>query len=506
MRNVPRASVALFVGIVSLVAARPACAKDVPLQYHGGPVLETFTIYPLYYGGWTDSEVDTWQDYLENLAAYMSGTNAPAFEQPMMRQYGVNHVKVAAAVRASPDAKAGKNALTRKQLLDIIEANQDNKNLPGFGSQTLIMVLPGDGFSVHGAACKTGGGCHSSESTSAFWAVIPKNQELVVVAHEVFEAAADPAVATFRAWDEAVDQCDSAPNIALSAFGGMQIPPATDNTAGGACSITGYTRLDEIQVYGWTYADYRAKYDELYPQGWRLYILQPYVLPGDEVRYNAVWRPLGNTPEEQFYGISEEELVAHANDLYPDGWRLSICQAYALSDGAVRYTVVWRRAANTGEHPFFEVTYSDVQNEYATLYSGPSPMRPGIVQAFVTSTGDVLYNTVWRPGDLKEKRQIGVTVTEFETEYSSIYGNDWRLYSLQSYVLADGNLRDDAIWRKGSHGEVQVYGWTYADYRAKYDELYPEGWRLYILNAYVLPGGEVRYNAVWRQGTVDWPL
>ena len=58
----------------------------------------------------------------------------------------------------------------------------------------------------------------------------------------------------------------------------------------------------------------------------------------------------------------------------------------------------------------------------------------------------------------------------------------------------------------GAMPEIQVYGWNYADYRKKYDELWPQGWRLYVLDSYVMPNGQVLYNAVWRQGTVDRPL
>jgi len=506
MRNAVRSSVLLLISAFVVFSAGPVCASDDPLEYHGGPVLEKFTIYPLYYGGWTDAEIATWQNYLVDLAAYMSGDKAPAFEQPMMKQYGIDHVDVAAAVHASPNAKAGKAALTRKQVLDIIEAAQDDKNLPAFGSHKLLVLLPGDGFNAYGGVCGKGGGCHSSESTSAFWAVIPKNQELVVVAHEVFESAADPAIDTFQGWDEAVDQCDSAKNITLSAFSGMQIPPATDNTHAGACSTTGYTTLDELQVYGWTYADYRSRYDDLYPNGWRLYILQAYVLPGDDVRYTAVWRLLGNTPEIQEYGISESELVDVTNALQPGGWRLVICQAYALSNGDVRYDAVWRQAPHTGEDPFYEVTAADVSNEFATLYSGSSPWRPGILQGFVTASCAVLYNAVWRPGDVKEKRRIGSTVTAFLNEYATLFGENWRLSSLDSHVLSDGTVRYDVIWRPGSHAEQGIYGWTYSDYRARYDELYPQGWRLYVLHAFVLPGGEVRYDAVFRKGTIDRAL
>jgi hypothetical protein len=62
------------------------------------------------------------------------------------------------------------------------------------------------------------------------------------------------------------------------------------------------------------------------------------------------------------------------------------------------------------------------------------------------------------------------------------------------------------VWRPGTHAETQVYDWTYPDYRTEYNTLFLEGWRLYILNAYVLPGDKVRYDAVWKKGTIDRPL
>src|SRR5260370_25903491 len=161
------------------------------------------------------SEIDKWQTYVVNVAAYMSGTNAPASQQPMMKQYGVNLVTVAAAATASPDAKPGSQPLTRAEVLNIIAANQAHGNLPALGPHRLIVVFPGQGFSVYNGACGKGGGCHSSQSTSAFWAVIPKDQELVVVAHEIFEASADPADDTFQGWDEAGGQGTKAPTSPL---------------------------------------------------------------------------------------------------------------------------------------------------------------------------------------------------------------------------------------------------------------------------------------------------
>ena len=96
--------VALSAAIVAftllLFAGQTLWAK--PLEYHGGPVLDTFTIYPIYWGYWTKADKDAQQDYLKHLAAYMSGESAPSGQEPVLRQYGVNKVSVAKERTAAP--------------------------------------------------------------------------------------------------------------------------------------------------------------------------------------------------------------------------------------------------------------------------------------------------------------------------------------------------------------------------------------------------------------------
>jgi hypothetical protein len=79
-------------------------------------------------------------------------------------------------------------------------------------------------------------------------------------------------------------------------------------------------------VYGWKYADYRAKYDQLWKQGWRLKLLQPYVV-GGQVLYTAVWKP-GSGGEIQVYGWSYADYRKKYDELWPQGWRLQILQVY----------------------------------------------------------------------------------------------------------------------------------------------------------------------------------
>jgi hypothetical protein len=502
MQKIIGLSVVIGICILSLLAGgQPAYAQ--PLQYHGGPVLETFRIYPLYYGDWSETEIKAQQEYLVNLAGYLSGKNAPASSQPMMKQYGVNQATVAPAATASPSATA--TTLARADVLNIIKKNQAAGTLPAFGPSTLIMVFPAHGFTL--ASCD-GCGYHTSESSSAFWSVVPADAGptlALVTSHEVFEASADPAVASFQGWDEAVDQCDSATSITLS-FG--QIPPATDNTNAGACSTTGYTSLNEIQVYGTTYANFKAQYDSLWPDGWRLYILQAYVMPGGQVLYNAVWRPTGNTPEIQVYGWTYADYRAQYDTLWKHGWRIYILDAYVLENGSVLYNAVWRQGS-LAEHQDYGVSYSQYRSDYNGYW--PDNWRLYILQSYVVPdssnpAGDVEFNAVWRPGNSAEIQDYGVSYDQYRSYYNTLWMENWRLYSLQSYVMFNGTVKYNAVWRPGDHGEIQDYGVTYSQFRSDYNTYWMEGWRLYILQTYVTPGGAVYYNAVWRQGTVDRPL
>jgi hypothetical protein len=479
-------------------AAAAGCFR-LPLQYYGGPIMRTLRIYPLYYGNWSSAEINAQQQYLSGLAHYLSGDNRPAGQQPMTWQYGVTGATVATVVRDNPNATP--IPLSRSDLLNIIRSNQMSGKLPAFGPNTLIMVFPAHGF---GLDCNGCGGYHSSESSSAFWAVVLQDAGPslpLVTAHEVFEAAMDPADDNEPGWDESVDGCCTTINLP---FG--QIPGLHDNTQNGTCSTTGYTSTDEVQVYGWTYADYRAKYDELWPRGWRLYILQSYVRNG-QVLYNAVWRR-STMPEIQVYGWSYADYRAKYDELWPRGWRLYILQSYVAANGQVLYNAVWRRGT-VPEVQVYGWSYADYRAKYDELW--PRGWRLYILQSYVRN-GQVLYNAVWRRSTMPEIQVYGWSYADYRARYDELWPQGWRLYILQSYVAANGEVLYNAVWRPGvtqerpgTLPEVQVYGWSYADYRAKYDELWPRGWRLYILQSYVR-NGQVLYNAVWRLGTVDRPL
>ena len=215
-------------------------------------------------------------------------------------------------------------------------------------------------------------------------------------------------------------------------------PPIPDAAARAARPTTSmrYTAVwepgaaPEIQLYDVTYEEYRAQYDKLWGQGWRLKALQPTVVGGTQVRYTAVWRQ-STAGETQVYGWTYEDFAAKYGELWAKGWRLKLLQPFVLSGDQVRYTAVWEQST------------------------------AGEVQVY------------------------GWTYEHFRAKYDELWKQGWRLKLLQPFVLSGSQVRYSAVWQQSTAGETQVYGWAYADFRAKYDELWKQGWRLKTLQTFL---------------------
>ncbi|MDQ4033925.1 MAG: hypothetical protein M3332_17470 [Actinomycetota bacterium] len=83
---------------------------------------------------------------------------------------------------------------------------------------------------------------------------------------------------------------------------------------------------DEVQAYAWPLDDVRAKYDELWGQGFRLHILHAAPHP-DGIRYDAVWRGPGDFSDEvQAYAWPLDDVRAKYDELWGQGFRLHILE------------------------------------------------------------------------------------------------------------------------------------------------------------------------------------
>ncbi|RYZ40104.1 MAG: hypothetical protein EOO71_17385 [Myxococcaceae bacterium] len=248
------------------------------------------------------------------------------------------------------------------------------------------------------------------------------------------------------------------------------------SAAGSFTAVWEPSTQGEIQVYGWTYADYREKYDQLWSQGWRLHTLQPYVV-GTQVLYNAVWRP-STEGESQLYGATYATFKARYDELWPLGWRLKLLQPYVVS-GQTYYTAVWRPSTE-GETQVYGVTYASYRATYDALW--PQGWRLKLLQPYVVS-GQTYYTAVWRPSTEGETQVYGATYASYRATYDALYPQGWRLKMLEPYVV-NGQVLYTAVFKPSTASETQVYGWDSTSFRNHYDTLWPQGWRLKILRAY----------------------
>jgi len=251
----------------------------------------------------------------------------------------------------------------------------------------------------------------------------------------------------------------------------------------------------EIQYYDQTYYKYRKRYDELWQQGWRLHLLEPYVV-GNQVRYTAVWR-WGAKDEIQVYGWTYQRYRNKYDELWPLGWRLHILKPYVVN-GKVRYTAVWRKGTDP-EYQVYGWTYDRFRERYDELW--PDGWRLHTLVPYVVN-GKVRYTAVWRKSTEPEIQLYGWSYQSYRNRYDELWPQGWRLHILEPYVI-NNRLRYTAVFRKSTESELQLYGWKYQSYRNKYDKLWPENWRLHILNIYVLEN-TVRYTAVFRPLVQDY--
>ena len=482
MKGILRAATRITLAVSILLLGRVSTAQASDLVYHGGPVLKSFQIVPYYYGPWTSADITAHQNYLIGLTQYLTGANAKANTQSTLVQYGVTSASVAGAVTRSV---AGAISLDTNQALQVIHDAQAAGTLPAYSSNRLILLLlpHGANFTVHCAY-------HGAEALNKYYAFVQQDCSpyYQVTAHEVFEAATDPAINVSNAWDEAVDPCGTSFNLW---FG--PVPGAYDNSAH-SCSTTGYdsvaatsapgsftavwqpSTVPQIQVNGWTYAAYRQKYDEIWGMGWRLHLLQPYVVNG-QVLYNAVWWP-GTQGEIQVYGWAYQDYRNYYDQLWSQGWRLKLLQPYVVN-GQVLYTAVWQPSTE-GEIQVYGWTYQDYRNYYDQIWN--QGWRLKLLQPYVVN-GQVLYTAVWRPSTEGEIQVYGWAYQDYRNYYDQIWNQGWRLKLLQPYVV-NGQVLYTAVWRPSSQGEIQVYGWGDASYRSEDDLLLGSGWRLELLQAY----------------------
>ena len=162
----------------------------------------------------------------------------------------------------------------------------------------------------------------------------------------------------------------------------------------------------------------------------------------------------------------------------------------AASGGATNFITVAEEPGEFGDYLHL------VQN--SAVVSANDRVNDGQHLADVGDTGASVggFHLHFATTNLGESRTTGVFVTipaPFSNyEASDDQGSTWYLV-LRGIPQAGqwvrraaptSSVRYTAVWRPSTEGEIQVYGWTYEDLRARYDVLWDLGWRLTLIAPY----------------------
>lgn len=201
------------------------------LVNHCGTVLGAVEIVPYYYGPWNADEIAAHEQYLNGLARYLSGENAPDESQPVLAQYGVDSASVAPAVTNLTAALP--TPLDANAILSLIRDGQASGAVPPYANNRLILLLL-----PHNAVLTAPCSAHGAEGGGRYFAYLaqdcaPWPQSS---ARAVFQAVVDPGGPGRPSWDDPVEPCGDP----LPLWFGV-VPSVWDNTTH-SCSTTGYDR------------------------------------------------------------------------------------------------------------------------------------------------------------------------------------------------------------------------------------------------------------------------
>ncbi len=226
------------------------------------------------------------------------------------------------------------------------------------------------------------------------------------------------------------------------------------------------------------------------------------LLPGQvrwkpAIRYSVVFRQ-STADELQAYGLPESDYRKAYELLWPAGWRLKHLVPYAQGTSTY-YTAVWKKSMQ-GEIQVYGQTYADYRVKYDYLQKLGWRLKILAPYRVVFDTGYVTrYTAVWQPGTTDEVQQHEVPYAVFRAQYDELWPQGWRLKSLS--ILYDGRPLYTTVWEQSAKPEMHVYGVSLSAYQAKHDELTSLGWRLKFLIPYE-DYTVTKYAAVWTKGTL----
>lgn len=281
--------------------------------------------------------------------------------------------------------------------------------------------------------------------------------------------------------------CGQAPGSSGAPSAGAAPALAPTAVAAGGIRYNGIfvkSSLPFRSVTGWAPGDLVAENSRLTAQGYAMTDLSAFVLPGDQIRYNAIWKKGPATDRRWVAGWRSTDFWKRYNELNAQGYCLDVLGAF--SDSAWNdfwYNAIWTRC---GVKPSFtpSLEFQWLAGDVAAMAAQGRHLRH-LNSRF--QNGRQLYTALYTPQSGPQPWVAGWTQGDLAGEVARLQGQGYALRDLQATVLSGNQVRFDAVWTRSATFRPARWNSTPADFQAETGRLAAQGYVPLTISAFVMP-------------------
>ena len=189
------------------------------------------------------------------------------------------------------------------------------------------------------------------------------------------------------------------------------------------------------------WVSFKAKWDELNNEGYRLVDIETAVVNGER-HYSGVWEP-GSDPYKLWVEMDWKTLKRRWDELEAQNLRLVDLEVY-VENGNRYFMGVWRQGTHR-QKILVDATWESFRSTDKNLRR--QNYRLWDVETYILN-GQRKYASVWREGEEMTLLLTGLDQNTFEKIQEGLNENDLQLIDVE-IVLQEGQYRYMGLWREG---------------------------------------------------------
>lgn len=239
--------------------------------------------------------------------------------------------------------------------------------------------------------------------------------------------------------------------------------------------------LPTRSIFNWQQSHFVAENARLKALGYAMVDLSAFALPSGEVRYNAIWKKGVATDRPWVAGWASTHFWQKYNELNEAGYCLDAFNAFTVP-GDFLYNAIWQRC---GTKPSFtpSLEFQWLAGDVAAHATKGQHLKR---LSSRVQNGWHYYTVLYAPLSAYQPWIAGWEQGHLASEEARLRGQGYQLKELQAVVLNGNQVRYDAVWAKSSVFRPARWGHTQADFQAAMNTLGQQGYVPLTISAFVL--------------------